>query len=121
MSNVLKDNDIKNVLKSIQVASEKNFVDVLKSGGFRPVQLSNGYKATLTMDVMSENKRLLHLSVYKNRGDTDTVIAQKIADEIIGDGNIMIGPMYDKNNIHFMKLEEADTMVELMKKLREEK
>ena len=37
------------------------------------------------------------------------------ADDIIGDGSEMIGSMNIKNVIHFMKMEQENTMVELMK------
>ena len=112
---ILTEKDIKNVLRSIKTLSESNVMETIKAGGLKPVNLGNGYRATLTMDVLKEDRRLLHLSVSKLKGHTDIDIAQKIADDIIGEGNAMIGPVHLKNVLHFMKVEDESTMVELMK------
>lgn len=92
-----------------------NVHEMIKNGGIMPTMLSNGYMTSLSLDVMNEKVRLLHLSVSKDRGDTDIGIAQKIARDIIGEGYRMIGPMNLKNVIHFMKIEQENTMVDLMK------
>jgi len=112
---ILTEKDINNVLQSIKTLSESNVMETIKVGGLKPVNLGNGYRVTLTMDVLKEDRRLLHLSVSKLKGHTDIDIAQKIADDIIGEGNAMIGPMHLKNVLHFMKVEDESTMVELMK------
>ncbi len=115
MPKILTEKDIKNVIRSIETLTESNVMEKIKCGGLKPVHLSNGYRATLTMDILEENKRLLHLSVSKSRGTTDIDTAQKIADDIIGEGNAMIGPMHLKNVLHFMKIEDETTMTELLK------
>ncbi len=112
---MLTEDDIKKVRKSMKVISMDNVMEIIKSGGAKPVMLSNGYLASLSLDVINEKTRLLHLSVSNSRGDTDIDTTQKIADDIIGVGNTMIGPMNLKNVIHFMKEEDEGTMVDLMK------
>lgn len=115
MPKILTEKDIKNVLHSIEVVNETNVTGEIEGGCLNSTNLSNGYRVVLTIDVLSENKKLLHISVSKPDGYTDKDIAQQIADDIIGEGSTMIGPRYVNNVIHFLKLEDETTMTELMK------
>ncbi len=115
MPKILTEEEIKKVRKSIKTVSMGNFHEILKDGGIKPVLLNNGYKTSLSIDVIRENLRLIHLSVYNTKGETDTEMANMIAIDVIGEGCKMVGPMGVKNNIHFMKIEKENTMAELMK------
>ncbi len=111
---MLTKEEIKKVRMGIVTVSMSNVLELIKSGGAKPTILSNGYIASLSLDVMNERLRILHISVSNTKGNTDIEIAQKIADDIIGKGNKMMGPMNLKNVIHFMKIEQENTMVDLM-------
>ena len=55
------------------------------------------------------------MSVSNTKGETNTNVAMSIAKDVVGDDVKMVGPQNVKNVIHFMKLEEENTMVDLMK------
>jgi len=80
----------------------------------KPTFLSNNYAVSLSLDIMRENLRIIHLSVANTKGKTDIKMAESIASDIIGEGCQMIGPMNLENVIHFMKVEKENTMVDLM-------
>lgn len=92
-----------------------NVHEMIKGGGVKGTLLDNGYKVALSLDIMRENLRLLHLSVSNMKGTTDINIAQSIAKDVVGEDVQMIGSMNVKNVIHFMKVEKENTMSELMK------
>jgi hypothetical protein len=111
---MLTQEEIKKVRKSIRIISIDNVNKMIKNGGIKPTFLSNGYAVSLSLDVIRENLRLIHLSVSNTKGNTNIEMAKSITSDIIGEGYQMIGPMNVKNVIHFMKTEEANTMIELM-------
>lgn len=113
--NMLTDEEIKKVRRSLVTISLGNVHEMIKGGGIKPMLLGNGYKISFSLDVVRENLRLLHLSVSNTKGVTDTNVAQSIAKDVIGEDVQTIGSMNIKNVIHFMKVEKEDTMSELMK------
>ena len=99
----------------METLSIGNVQNMIKKGGIAPVELSNGYLASLSLDVIRENLRMIHLSVSNKNGKTNVIIAKRIADDIIGEDSEMIGAMHLKNVLHFMKVEKENTLTELMK------
>lgn len=115
MPKILTDEEVKKVRHSLVTVSLGNIHKMIRNGGIKPTQLSNGYMVSFSLDVIRENLRILHLSVSNGRGDTDIVTAELIAKDVIGDDVKTIGPQNVKNVIHFMKLEKENTMTDLMK------
>jgi len=115
MARILNEDEIKKVRKSMITISIGNVGEMIKKGGIVPTDLSNGYSASLSLDVIRENLRMIHLSVSNKNGKTNVKIAKHIADDIIGEGSEMIGAMNLKNVLHFMKIEKENTLTELMK------
>jgi len=112
---MLTDEEIKKVRRSLVTVSIGNVQEMIKSGGIKPILLDNGYMVSLSLDVVRENLRLLHMSTSNTRGVTDINVAQSIAKDVIGKDVQTIGAMNAKNVIHFMKVEKENTMNELMK------
>lgn len=112
---MLTDEEITKVRRGLVVVSLSNVNEMIKSGGIKPTFLSNGYMVSLSLDVVRENLRMLHLSTSNMKGSTDINIAQSIAKDVIGEDVQTIGSMNLKNVIHFMKVEKENTMSELMK------
>ena len=106
---MLAEEEIRRVRRSIITISLDNVDKLIKNGGVKPVLLNNGYEASLSLDVIRENLRMIHFSVYNKKGITDIETSQLIADDIIGNGSQMIGSMYAKNVFHFMKMEDENT------------
>lgn len=115
MPKILTDEEVKKVRKSIMTVSLGNLHEMIEAGGIKPTFLDNGYATSLSLDVIRENLRLIHLSVFNTKGNTDIKVAKSMANDIIGEGYQMVGPMNVKNIIHFMKVEKEDTMIELMR------
>ena len=115
MPKILTEEEVKKVRKSIMTISLSNVHKMIESGGIKPTFLSNGYATSLSLDVMRENLRIIHLSVYNTKGNTDIEMAKSITSDVIGEEYQMIGPLNRKNVIHFMKVEKENTMAELMK------
>lgn len=113
---MLKEEDIRNVWNSIKILTADNIVKSINKGGFKPVLLANFYSATLTIDVIKDTFRPLHLSVSNRLGTTDHKIAELIAEDILGKGYEKVGIMYNSNNIHFMKIEKDDIINEIISK-----
>lgn len=106
MPKILTEEEVKKVRKSIKIISLGNVHEMIKGGGIKPILLDNGYKTSLSLDVVRENLRYFHLSVSNTKGTTDIEMANSIACDIIGEGYQTIGPMNLKNVIHFMKIEK---------------
>ncbi len=118
---MLTDEEVRKVLRSIVTISLDNANKIIGSGGIKPIRLDNGYMISLSLDVMRENLRIIHLSVSNGKGKTDVEVAKFMANDILGEGYQMIGPMNVKNVIHFMKVEQENTMIELMKNVGTDK
>lgn len=115
MPKILTEEEVNKVRKSIVTISLSNVHKMIESGCIKPTFLSNGYTTSLSLDVMTENLRILHLSVSNTKGNTDIETAKSITNDIIGEGYQIIGTMNRRNVIHFMKVEKENTMTELMK------
>jgi hypothetical protein len=112
---MLTSEEIKKVRHGLVTVSLGNVQEMIKSGGIKPTFLDNGYMVSLSLDVIRENLRMIHLSTSNMKGATDVNVAKSIAKDVIGEDVQMIGSMNVKNVIHFMKVEKEGTMTELMK------
>lgn len=115
MTKILSEEEVKKVKRTLKTLSIGNIHKMIERGGIKPTYFDNGYAASISLDVIRENLRLIHLSVSNSKGNTDIEMAKSIASDIIGEGYEMVGPMHHKNIIHFMKIEKEGTMTELMK------
>ena len=70
----------------------------------KPTVVSNGYKVSMSIDVMSDDLEVHHVSIYNPKGRTDPAEAEHIARDILGEGYRYIGGgELESNNLHFMK------------------
>lgn len=113
---MLEEEDIRNVWNSIKILTTDNIVELVSSGGLRPILLSNLYSASLSLDVIKDTFRPLHLSISNNLGTTNHTIAEFIAEDILGKGYIKTGIMYNNNCIHFMKIEKDSIINDIISK-----
>lgn len=90
MKRILTDEDIKKVWENIIIIALDNVEDFIAGGGVKPVVMSNGYNASMTIDVLSEYISIYHLSINNPKGKTGIVTAQKMAYEIFGEGYIQL-------------------------------
>ena len=76
-----------------------------------PVTISNGYKVSMSIDVLREYLEIHHVSVMNPKGVTDPAEAEHIAKDILGEGYqfIMHGELVP-NNLHFMKMVIKEAM-----------
>lgn len=103
MKKELNDDDIRRVWENIVIISLDNVADFIASGGIKPVHMSNGYTAGLSIDVLSERISMYHLSINNPNGQTGIVKAQKMAKEIFGEGFIKLDVMSISGAIQFIK------------------
>lgn len=103
MKRILTDDDIKKVWENIKIITLDNVEDFIKSGGIKPVIMSNGYNTSMTIDVLSENISLYHLSINNPKGKTGDVTAQKMAYEIFGEGYVQLNMKTISGCIQFIK------------------
>jgi hypothetical protein len=115
MRRMLTDEEIKKVRHGLATISLGNVHEMIKSGGIKPTILDNGYAISFSLDIVRENLRILHLSISNTKGEIDICAAESMANDIIGKDVQMVGPQNLKNVIHFMKIEQEKTMVDLMK------
>lgn len=113
---MLEEEDIRNVWNSIKILTADNVVEFIRNGGFEPTLLSNLYSATLSLDMIKDTFRPLHLSVSNRLGITDHTIARLIAEDILGKGYTKVGVISNTNCIHFMKIEKDDIINEIISK-----
>lgn len=85
MKRILADEDIKKVWENIIIITLDNVEDFITGGGVKPVIMSNGYNASMSIDILSEHKSIYHLSINNPKGKTGIVTAQKMAYEIFGE------------------------------------
>lgn len=85
MKRILTDEDIKKVWENIIIITMDNVADFIAGGGVKPVVMSNGYNAAMTIDILSERISIYHLSINNPKGKTGIVTAQKMAYEIFGE------------------------------------
>lgn len=83
---ILTKEDIKRVWDNIVVISWNNVTEIIAGGGIRSIIVSNGYSVSLSLDVLSERISMYHLSVNNSDGNPDSVVAENMAREIIGEG-----------------------------------
>ena len=103
MKRELDDDDIKRVWENLIIVSLDNVADFIKSGGVKSVNMSNGYLAGLSIDVLSENISMYHLSIKNPKGKTGIVKAQKMAYEIFGEGYVKLDRQSISGCIQFIK------------------
>jgi len=103
MKRILTDDDIKNVWGNIIIVTLGNVADFIDGGGIKPIAMSNGYNASMTMDVLSERISIYHLSINNPKGKTGIVTAQKMAYEILGEGYAQLDIETISGCIQFIK------------------
>mgnify|MGYP003395091234 CR=1 FL=1 len=103
MKRILTDEDIKKVWEKMIIVTLDNVTDLIAGGGVKPVIMSNGYMASMSIDVLSENISMYHLSINNPKGKTGIVTAQKMAYEIFGEGYIQLDMKTISGCIQFMK------------------
>lgn len=84
--NILTKEDIKRIWDNLIVISWDNATEIIAGGGIRPIIMSNGYSASLSLDILSERVSMYHLSVNSADGNPDPIVAENMAREIIGEG-----------------------------------
>lgn len=103
MKRILTDEDIKKVWDNIRIITLDNVADFIAGGGIKPVIMSNGYMASMTIDILSERISIYHLSVNNPKGKTAIVTAQKMAYEIFGEGYTKLDMKTISGCIQFVK------------------
>lgn len=95
MESILTEDDIRKVWDDIIVLNLDNVIDFIAKGGSKPVAMSNGYVASLSLDILSEDKSIYHLSVSNPNGIVKIDTAQRMAHDILGEGYtpLTIGPL----------------------------
>ncbi len=113
---MLSADDIKAVWNGVTILTIDNVKKLIKRGGFKTVPLSNLYLASLSIDIIKDGFRPLHLSISNSVGSTDPATAECIAKDILGEGYKTIGSMYYSNCIHFMKIEKDNIINDIISK-----
>lgn len=103
MKRILTDEDIKKVWENVMIVTLDNVTDFIAGGGIKPVIMSNGYMASMTIDVLSENISMYHLSINNPKGKTGIVTAQKMVYEIFGGGYVQLNMKTISGCIQFIK------------------
>lgn len=103
MKRILTDEDIKKVWENMIIVTLGNVADFIAGGGVKPIIMSNGYMASMTIDVLSENISMYHLSINNPKGKTGLVTAQKMAYEIFGEGYVQLDVKTISGCIQFIK------------------
>lgn len=104
---ILTEDEIKKVWDSITTISVDNVFDMIESGGVKPVAMSNGYVAALTMDIISEHV-IYHLSISNPNGKTDLCMVNSMAQDILGDEYELLTIGQLSGCIQFIKMEKKD-------------
>lgn len=73
--------------------------------GVAGINLSSGYRVSMTIDLLAGRTTAEHIAVSKIGGITDPADAEIIAKAVIGECT-MKGNMFNKNVIHFLKIVE---------------
>lgn len=103
MKRILTDEDIKKVWENIKIITLDNVADFIAGGGIKPIIMINGYNTSMTIDVLSENISMYHLSINNPKGKTGIVTAQKMAYEIFGEGYTQLDMKTVSGCIQFIK------------------
>lgn len=103
MKRILTDEDVKKVWENIKIITLDNVADFIADGGVKPVTMSNSYTASMTIDILSENMSMYHLSVNNPKGKTGIVTAQKMAYEIFGEGYVQLKMKSISGCLQFIK------------------
>lgn len=103
MKRILTDEDIKKVWENMIIVTLDNVTDLIAGGGVKPVIMSNGYMVSMTIDILSENISMYHLSINNPKGNTGIVTAQKMAYDIFGEGYVQLKMKTISGCIQFIK------------------
>ena len=113
---MLKEEDIKKVWNNVVIISIENVIGLIKKGGAKPVLLSNGYTASLSVDIINKEIRPLHLSISNPSRSTDAAESDIIANDILGEGCKYMGIVYNSKCVHFMKIEKDEIVNDIISK-----
>lgn len=83
---VLSDKDIDNIWKSVKSVSSDDAMRMIKNHGvIKPMTMSNGYFALLSLDPHNGERKEYHLSISNPFGIANFEIASAMARDILGD------------------------------------
>ena len=103
MKRELNDDDIKRVWENLMIVTLDSVADFIAGGGIKSIAMSNGYLAGLSIDILSDNISMYHLSIKNPKGKTGIVKAQKMVHEIFGEGYIKLDRQSISGCIQFIK------------------
>jgi microsomal dipeptidase-like Zn-dependent dipeptidase len=103
MKRILTDEDIKRIWENMAIITLNNVADFIEGGGVKPIIMSNGYNTAMTIDVLSDRISIYHLSINNPKGKTGIVTAQKMAQEIFGEGYTQLDIETISGCIQFIK------------------
>lgn len=101
---MLTEDEIKKI-KEKAITITLNDVFARKVKPVNPTTVSNGYKVSMSIDVLRDYLDVHHVSVMNPKGVTDPAEAEHIAKEILGEEyRFMAYGELVPNNLHFMKV-----------------
>lgn len=101
---MLTEDEIKKIKeKAVTITLKDVFAKKVKP--VNPTTVSNGYKVSMSIDVLRDYLDVHHVSVMNPNGVTDPAEAEHIAKDILGEGYQFMAPgELVPNNLHFMKV-----------------
>ena len=100
---VLTEDEIKKIKDRKIIITLKDALG-MKVKPTKPTVVSNGYKVSMSIDVLKDYLEVHHVSVYNPKGRTDPAEAEHIARDILGEGYQYLGGReLRSNNLHFIK------------------
>lgn len=104
---VLREDEVRKIKESAVIITPEKALQAIVRGqiiAVDPIDVSNGYRVCMTIEVLRDYLEVHHISVMNPKGRTDPAEAEHIAKEILGEGYKVMGEgILVKNNIHFMK------------------
>ena len=96
--NLITPEEIKTLRASAKTITRKTIIPIT------PVKLNSGYFVSMTIDMLND-MTVEHVSVSRGGGHTDPADAEIIVKAVIGKCELW-GSMFNKDVIHFIKIEE---------------
>ena len=101
---MLTEPELKKIKENTVIITLKDALN-LKIKPINPTTVSNGYKVSMSIEVLRDYLEVHHVSVMNPKGVTDPAEAEHIAKEILGEEYRFMAPgELVPNNLHFMKV-----------------
>jgi len=101
---MLTEAELKKIKENTVIITLKDALE-MKIKPINPTTVSNGYRVSMSIEVLRDYLEVHHVSVMNPKGVTDPAEAEHIAKEILGEGYQCIAPgEIVPNNLHFMKV-----------------